>query len=250
MDADTISKAERIISDHNICNHCLGRLFLEADGKNNEERGRKIRELVGGKEPENCELCGGFFKKIDSVAWKAAKGLGKYDAKTILVSSQVPQSVLELEQEIWENYKIAQSETIKKDINRTVGKKLEEIGGLKYDPEWPDAVVCVDLQGNVRVESTPIYIIATLCNDSIPKRDVRNVIKEAAEAIFGARDIKLRSKKWELGARIVIEVREPAHRHVDEKTLEEVVKQMMGRRIFETVGRTYAAGARRFLEGR
>ena len=249
MDADILERTRQITEEIRLCNHCLGRLFLEVDGKNNEKRGQKIREALKQKEPNECELCGGFFKQVDNIAWKAARELGKYDARTIIVASRVPKAVLEKEEEIWKKYGVKQSESIKKDINRSVGKKMADIGPWRYDPEAPEARIIVDLTGNVQVEITPIYITATLRSDTPSKSETRSIIKTAVEAIFGARDVRIRSKEWKGGTKIVIEVIDPSHRHVNVKILERALEETTGRKIIEIIGTTSAEGARKFLGG-
>ncbi len=250
MDEEILRRARRITGDIRLCNHCLGRLFLEVEGKDNEERGRKIRQALGGEEPERCELCGGFFKRIDETAWKAVEMLNRYDVRTIIVSSSVPKSVLQQEEEIWERYEIKQSESIKKDISRTLGKKLTEIGPWRYDPESPEARIVVDLAGNVQVDILPIYITGILLTDTLPKREARRIVKTAAEAIFGAKDVRIRSRAWKDGAKIVVEIIKPVHRHVNVTILERILEEMTGKRHIQIIGTTNAEGARRFLEGK
>ncbi len=232
-----------------LCDHCLGRLFLEVDGRDNEDRGKKIRRALGKGEPKECVLCGGLFRKADEIAWRAAKELIKYDVKTIVVSSSVPKDILRREEEIWKKYEIKQSESIKKDINRSVGKKLAEIGPWKYDPETPEAKVVVHIDGTTRVEITPIYITGILLSSTLPKSEVRKLIKTAAEAIFGAEDVRIRVKGWKEGIKFVIEVKKPIHRHVSVELLEKAVTEAAGQEFLKIYGNVSAHEARSFLEG-
>ncbi|NPA76631.1 MAG: hypothetical protein GXN93_02660 [Candidatus Diapherotrites archaeon] len=249
MDADVLARAAEIIRAHKLCNHCLGRLFMEVDAKNNTERGKAIREALGEQEPETCEMCMGFFKRADEIAWRAAEQLASSDARTILVSSKVPEHVLKLEEELWGKYEVKQSESIKKDINRTIGERLREIGEWRYDPDNPDAQITVDLKGNVAVELQPLYITANIVTQPPKKGTAKEQISVASEAIFGTKSIKLRTKSWKEGQRLVIEIIRPLRRHVSIATFAEALKEL-GVKYVNIEKPVNAECARKYLEGR
>jgi|GEM_PF-3979618 len=135
MDGEILERAKQITAEIKLCNHCLGRLFLEVEGKDNEERGQKIRAMLKQDEPEECELCKGFFKRVDEVTWNAAKELGSYDFRTIIVASKVPKDVLEREIKIWEKFSVKQSESINIHNGRSYLRHATKEGGTKNNQD-------------------------------------------------------------------------------------------------------------------
>ncbi|HID09280.1 TPA: tRNA pseudouridine(54/55) synthase Pus10, partial [Candidatus Micrarchaeota archaeon] len=143
------------------CDHCLGRAFLEVEGKDNRERGRKVREAVGAEEtpPEDCYFCMGVFSRIDRYVEKAEKEMRGYVFRTFRVGTHVPKEMIAREETLWETVGVKNTETIKKHINREVGKRIRQRTGKEYDAENPDVDVIIDVEADeVRVRSNPIYL--------------------------------------------------------------------------------------------
>ncbi len=158
---DVVERAKLLVERYPVCDHCLGRAFLEVDGKDNAERGRKIREALGAKEvpPEKCYFCMGIFAKLDEYVSAAEREMRGYVFKTFRVGSRVSKEIIRREEELWEVVGVKNTETIKKHINREVGKALRKKTGKEYDAESPDVDVIVDTEaGKVYVKSNPLYL--------------------------------------------------------------------------------------------
>lgn len=158
---DVIDRARALVDKYQICDHCLGRAFLEVEGKDNRERGKKIREAlnVGETPPEKCYFCMGIFSKIDEYTDLAVKELRGYVFKTFRVGSHIPKEIIAREEELWEIVGVKNTETIKKHINREVGKRIKQKMGKEYDAESPDVDVIIDTETDeIHVHSNPIYL--------------------------------------------------------------------------------------------
>ncbi|MDN5358764.1 MAG: tRNA pseudouridine synthase 10 [Candidatus Diapherotrites archaeon] len=158
---DVLERAKGLLKRYPVCDHCLGRAFLEVDGKNNEERGRKIREVLGVKktEPENCYFCMGIFGKLEDYVEAAEREMMGLVFRTFRVGTHVPAEIIAREEEMWEIVGVKNTETIKKHVNREVGKILKKRTGKEYDPENPDVDIIIDVErDNVIAKPNPVYL--------------------------------------------------------------------------------------------
>jgi tRNA pseudouridine synthase 10 len=160
------------ITEGNICNRCLGRNFskvLEADG--NLERGKYLRQMLssiteGGNDPsttEPCYVCNDILKELDkpnNIVDRIVKKINEsgIEFSNFLVGCRVDPEILEREKDLQGRINV-DVESIKKEINREVGKAME----LKLDQEVefdnPNLVVTVNLKnGRIEFQTNPIFI--------------------------------------------------------------------------------------------
>jgi len=181
-------KIIEILKENFICDNCLGRFFSELlSGFSNKERGRILRNYLAFlldsgekievnmsnfygikfrniklevKEPEKCKICGNFFEKeIDELARKIVKELKNIEFQTFLIGSIPKDEMLNEEEKLQEKVGIEFSETIKSEINRELGKRVEKLSGKKFSLEKPDVTIIVNLKtGNIRKEIRSLYI--------------------------------------------------------------------------------------------
>jgi len=79
--------------------------------------------------------------------------------KTFRVGSHVSKEIIRREEEMWEIVGVKNTETIKKHINREVGKILRRRTGKEYDAENPDVDIVIDTETDaVLVKSNPLYL--------------------------------------------------------------------------------------------
>ncbi len=161
---DLIKKAEKILEFGPICDHCLGRQFAYlGHGLDNSERGKIIRSKLEKKEklevedfkkekiPEieekkECWLCKGIFEKIDYFADFVVSGLKKYDFETFLIGCKLPLEVQHNEEKLWEEIGIEDTEPLKSEINRLIGKKVGKRLNKDVDFKRPDINVIIDIE--------------------------------------------------------------------------------------------------------
>lgn len=145
----------RKIASFGLCDNCLGRQFINFEGSNNKERGKKIREALNIKESEHCWLCGGILNDIEKLASIAIDALKEYEFDSFLVGCNVDEEILDKEKRIATPY----SESIKREIDREIGKIIEKRTGKEVNFEMPDVNVIIDTTCyGVEIKPRAIYI--------------------------------------------------------------------------------------------
>jgi tRNA pseudouridine synthase 10 len=162
------------ISNGNICNRCLGRIFYPAvPGADNQERGKLIKHILkdegtASEEKNKCYLCHDLFINvekniIDQVLEKINHS--EIEFSTFLVGCRLPQDMMSREkkiQEIIEIDKVVEDgakDTIKREINRTLGKNLSLRLLKEVDFNNPNLVVMIDfIRDEVQLQINPLFI--------------------------------------------------------------------------------------------
>jgi len=142
---DILLRARELLDRYNVCDACLGRVFTNYEGNSNEERGRKIREALGKEPSKSCYFCMGWCSRIDELAQWARKVMFEYECKTFRIGTHLSQELIRREEELFEFVGVDQAESLKKHINREVGKKLQQETGKKY-ADNPDLEIVLDLE--------------------------------------------------------------------------------------------------------
>jgi len=142
-----ITEKARALVKYELCDHCLGRQFARLGyGLENYDRGQIVRkELDEGRElseddfdsddvpdgepirTRDCEICRGLFVDFDDHVEMVYNALERYEFETYLVGTRPPADVVEAEEGLWEEVGLQWVEPIKSEINRLVGKGLEEL---------------------------------------------------------------------------------------------------------------------------
>ncbi len=155
---EVLKKSRKILSRHRLCNHCLGRMFREISAGSSEEVGLRIRRELGVEEAETCELCGNVFDRISGMVKAMKDSSRNFEFETFRVGSSIPQEVMEKEKKIWEEFSIRNGESIKRELNRILGKEFSRETGKKPSLD-PDVLFIVDpYRMKVRLEVKPVYI--------------------------------------------------------------------------------------------
>ncbi len=178
---DILEKATRAEENFELCYHCLGRQFAQlSHGYGNDERGKaiayalkkgidtddfeKILEKWKKKNPrmkkrKKCEICNSFFKNIKKYVKKVHKATKKLEFDTFLIGCKPTASMLEKEEHVWEEVGIEWTEPLKGEINREIGKRLEEKWDRKADLKKPEVAVVLDLSSNdLEVNVNPLFV--------------------------------------------------------------------------------------------
>ena len=146
------------IAKYGLCNSCLGRQFAKLrDGLKNFERGKKFCSILKIDEipAEKCWLCSGISNEIEKYANILVEEMKKYEFDSFLIGCKVDEEILRKEKEISTPY----SESIKREINREVGKMIEKITGKRADFSSPDIVGIIDTSfDNFKIDVKPIFI--------------------------------------------------------------------------------------------
>ncbi len=159
-------KAEKLIKNEDLCDHCLGRQFAQlGHGLENHTRGKIVRnygedleEKHFDERPESstggeCGYCNGIFEEIEDYAEMVISSVDRYELETFLIGIRPPEKLLEKEEELWEEHGLEFTEPIKTELSRLIGKKVEEKTGLKVDFERADIMAVIDMrEGKDRIE--------------------------------------------------------------------------------------------------
>ncbi|HEC76254.1 MAG TPA: tRNA pseudouridine(54/55) synthase Pus10 [Thermoplasmatales archaeon] len=154
---DIIDYAKKI-SEYKLCNSCLGRQFAKVGhGLTNEERGKKLRKEIGIDEVsyEECWLCEGLIGEIEKFSEMVLETIKEYEFETFLIGCKIDEDILERENKISTPY----SESIKREINREIGKLVLKKTGKEVDFIRPDIVIIVNtIYDTVILDVRPVFI--------------------------------------------------------------------------------------------
>lgn len=163
-DKEILKTAKKALSKYKLCDHCLGRLFANIEtGLTNEKRGQLIRNnLKKYKKTEikNCWLCSGFFNEIPHFTDLISDSLREYEYETFLVGSKIDEDIINREQELFDFSGSKYTESIKTELNREVGKILENRLKKEVDFKNPTIMAVIDTSFdivNLQISSLYIY---------------------------------------------------------------------------------------------
>jgi tRNA pseudouridine synthase 10 len=161
---DNLSIAEAAV-EKELCDHCLGRLFGKlGTGMTNDERARIIRKALASKgietkEPENCSLCDDVFRYLERYAEAAAEKILSVDSENFLIGSRIDPETDAKEKELWKELGTENSESLKTELNREIGKLALPMINRAVEFKAPQAVACVDIRfADVTLDIAPIFI--------------------------------------------------------------------------------------------
>lgn len=264
-------KARKVMEMGYVCDHCLGRQFAQLlTGLENSERGKIIRDffalwLDSGErleidysnfhsynfrfrgfesEKKKCFLCGNLFEELEHYVKLAKEKLKGLEFDTFLVGTKLTADLMRKEEELWENVGIEWCEPIKSEINRLVGKRLEEELGKKAKFKNPDVLVVVNLRKkDVEIEVNSLYIygeynklVRTIPQTKWPSGKYKTSVEQiVAKPILkktkgsgtkfhgaGREDIDARCLAWRP---FILEILEPKKRKIDLKEMEKQINK-------------------------
>lgn len=163
MNDKILTLAEKTVSAYHLCDSCLGRLFRQIEkGSTNKQKGTLIRNNLKQSKKihaKDCWLCEGLTGETDHFVDLISDALKEYEFDTFLIGSKIDEDIVEREKELWDFISSEDFEPIKMEINREVGKILEEKLGKTVDFEKPDITVIVDTAFDVvNLQIRPLFI--------------------------------------------------------------------------------------------
>ena len=138
-------------TDGRICKHCLGRMLSKTiEGEDNVSRAESLNIELNENE---CIICGNVFNKIDDELFnKIYDKLDflKVEFDSFVVGSRIDNEIKQRDEEFIKELNL-DVEPIKKEINRIIGKKLENELKKEVNFEKQDIIVNVNLIKNPKV---------------------------------------------------------------------------------------------------
>lgn len=168
--SETVSMSARLeiagrALERPLCNHCLGRLFATVSrGLSNDQRGRLVRAAMGPDAPveskaDDCPVCRGLFSELGKFADLAVKSAEGFEYATFLVGTKVDAELIEKEEQLWTDLGAEETESVKTELNREIGKLVEARLGKKVDFTNPDMVFLVDTMfDRVVIDVAPLFV--------------------------------------------------------------------------------------------
>lgn len=147
---EVMEKAKRA-SERGLCATCLGRAFGAPEkGTTSAERGRRIAAALGAepRAPEACGLCEGLCAEFDVLAGVAREALEGYEFSTLLVGTTLDPLLSARESEFATALGLENLHTLKQEVNREVGLRLEAALGKEVDFGDPDIAVHLEARFN------------------------------------------------------------------------------------------------------
>ena len=161
---DNIEIAEKAV-EKGLCDHCLGRLFGKlGTGMTNDQRGQQIRKMVAdsgitAEAPEMCSLCEDVFDMLDRFAEAVAERVDEVESDNFLVGTRIDPSISAKEKELQEELGTENSESLKAELNREIGKRVFPMIGRRVEFKNPQVVACIDTQfADVSLDIAPVFI--------------------------------------------------------------------------------------------
>lgn len=156
------------ITGGNVCNRCLGRNFYkDIEASDNQERGEYIKKLILNennqkveKNNDQCFICNDLlqFTEKDLTDFIINKiDCSGIEFSTFLIGCRVPPEIIEKEENLHSSLNL-EGESIKKEINREIGKALSLKLEKEVDFESPNLVIMVDFTKNVKNPSLEFQI--------------------------------------------------------------------------------------------
>ncbi|HEX9906942.1 MAG TPA: tRNA pseudouridine(54/55) synthase Pus10 [Thermoplasmata archaeon] len=146
-----------------LCNHCLGRLFASVSrGLSNEQRGVMVRASLANAPPESvsgCYICEGLFTELSKFALLAEESSAEHEFSSFLVGTKIDAETSEREESFWTDTGATETEAIKAEMNREIGKLLEAQLNKPVDFANPELVFLVDTRfDKVTLDVAPLFV--------------------------------------------------------------------------------------------
>ncbi len=259
MEDGRITALKKLAEKHPICDHCIGRMFPSEEGKTVEERGKNVRKKYGVKEKNGtCYFCRDILERRFEIVKKLDINLFQFS--TFRVGTVLDAELIEREEYLLNTVGVVEGvESIKKHINRELGKAITEVYGKKYDPDSPDMEIIFHTQNEMfQFSPSPVYIYGRylkfypMPQSKWPcryckgrgckkcdytgrqwKETVEYYMADVLLPLFLGKETKLHAAGREdidaytlgNGRPFVIEVKYPRKRYIDVKTVEELINE-------------------------
>ena len=155
----------KTLAESGLCDHCLGRMFGKlGTGMTNDLRGKMIRDAlkeqgIDAPAEDFCPLCENVFDMLGRFAEAAAEKINDVDSDNFLIGTRVEPEITAREKEIKEQYNLENSETIKAELNREIGKLALPMIHRPVEFKNPQVVALVDTRfADVTLDISPVFI--------------------------------------------------------------------------------------------
>ena len=144
--AQVLELSKKILSEYDLCDYCLGRLFSKKlHLTSNKLLGKKIHKKLK-KQNKKCNICKNIFDTIPYYTTKMQESSSSYCFKTFLIGAKLKPSVLDRDDHIRSQFKLRGIEAIKTSITRELAKQFVHKTKKRQNQQDPDLTITVDFK--------------------------------------------------------------------------------------------------------
>lgn len=141
-----LNLSKRILSEYDLCDYCLGRLFSKKLGlTSNKLLGQKLHKKTKIKN-KKCYVCKNIFDTIHFYLEKMQEISSNFDFKTFLVGAKLRPSVLDRDDHLRSQFKLKGIDSIKTSITRELTKQFFRKTKRKHNASDPELTLTVDFK--------------------------------------------------------------------------------------------------------
>ncbi len=166
---ELLEKAQKVLSEHDLCDHCLGRIFSRVStGLSNQQRGESVRLGLNLQRSlddqdlfvhQRCFICEDIFDNVDRYAEAVRQALSTWEYHNFLIGTRVDPLIVEREERVWSISGKETVEPIKAELNQEIGKRAEVLLGKIVEFHSPEIVALVDTRfAHVDLDVAPLFI--------------------------------------------------------------------------------------------
>ncbi|OLD23039.1 MAG: hypothetical protein AUI59_00530 [Thaumarchaeota archaeon 13_1_40CM_2_39_13_1] len=145
--ARVIEDTKKILREHRLCDHCLGRMFAKRlDVLSHNKLGQKIRHSLKQRNPKSCYICKNLMSDMDIHLGKMLEISKEYEFSSFLVGAILQPSILDRDDTIRSKFKLRGIPGIKSEVTREIGKRFGRKTKTKVDYNSPDVVLTIDFK--------------------------------------------------------------------------------------------------------
>ena len=116
-----IPTANQILTDRELCNYCLGRLFSKKlHLSSNKLLGKKLQKKQN--HPQKCYICKNLFSNLNHYLTLMMDSSMNYSFLTFSVGCMIKPSIIDRDDYIRSKYKLKGVDSVKTDVTRELGK--------------------------------------------------------------------------------------------------------------------------------
>ena len=157
--AEVIEDSRKILQEHPLCDHCIGRMFA---GKlkvlSHKRLGFKIRKKLKQRQPKLCYICKGLMSELDTHLMKILHLSKEYEFSTFLIGAILQPSIHDRDDLLRSKFKLRGITSIKSDVTREMGKWFSRKTRTNVNYQNPDVVFTIDFK-KVQYEIKPKSVL-------------------------------------------------------------------------------------------
>ena len=140
--------AKKIQKDYNLCDSCLGRLFVKKLSlTSNRLLGKKIHKKIS-KKSTKCYICKDLIDNLDTFHSNILEKTRDYQFDSFLVGAILKHSIIERDDLIRSKYQLKGIDSVKTDISRQLAKNLSQKTKSVIDHLKPELTITVNFKNN------------------------------------------------------------------------------------------------------